>query len=170
MKLITKIEAQLDLKSILATTTATITRHFTLFVGADNKDLPRILQAARDARDLLKNDADMTIRLIAVRPERSEDYKAAWATAAEKQLLNIYGLIKEAFENEKLPDGSPRELRFEPSGELVTPEEIHDWKTPAPVQQEHPGAPLILDELPPRTPAPTPQVEPEPEPEGVLIP
>lgn len=151
MKLVTKIEATLEIKTILAMSGGTINRHFTLFVGADNPDLPKILQAARDARDLLKNDADMTMRLIAVRPERAVDYKLAWATAAEKQLLNVYGLIKEAFEHDRLPDGSPRELRFEPEGELVLPEEIHNWTTPTPKQEEHPGAPLIPDELPPKT-------------------
>jgi DNA-directed RNA polymerase alpha subunit len=154
MKLITKIEATLDLKEILSKSSGTITRHITLFVGADNADLPAIMQAVRDARDLLKNDADMTLRLIKVRPEREEEYKQAWATAAEKQLLNVYGLVKKSF------DAAKRELTFEPDGVLVTAEEIHDWKSPVPQQEEHPGAPLIPDELPPK------EVKPDPTPEA----
>lgn len=160
MKLITKVIATLDLKAILAMSGGTITRHITLFVGEDNKDLQKILQSARDARDLFKNDADMTMRLIKVRPEREEDYKQAWATAAEKQLLNVYGVIKESFENQKLADGTPRELTFEPADTpSMTAGEIHDWTTPVPKQQENPGAPLIPEGVPPI------KGDPEPEPD-----
>ena len=168
MKLITKVIATLDLKSILGMSGGTINRHITLFVGEDNKELQKILQAVRDARDLFKNDADMTMRLIKVRPEREEDYKQAWATAAEKQLLNVYGIIKESFENQKLADGSPRTLTFEPYGTpSVLAEEITNWTTPVPKQQEHPGAPLIPDEVIPKaTPVPEAEApEPGPQPE-----
>jgi hypothetical protein len=136
----------------------TITRHITLFVGADHKDLPKIMQAARDARDLFRNDADMTTRLIKARPEREEDYKQAWATAAEKQLLNVYSIIKETF------DAEGRPLTFEPDdGPMVTACEIDNWTTPAPKQEEHPGSPMIPDEMPPKAKVLNPDpVEPEP--------
>jgi hypothetical protein len=157
MKLITKIEAVLDLKSILSKSSGTITRHITTFVGADNEDLPEIMNAVREARDLLRNDADMTLRLIKVRPEKEKEYKQAWASAAEKQMINVYSLIKEALAKEGRP------LTFSPEGDLMTAEEIVDWATPAPVQNPHPGEPLIHDEEPeaPGPEAETPKVDPK---------
>lgn len=143
MKLITKVVAILDLKSILSKSSGTITRHVTQFVGLDNEDLPKIMQAVRDARDLLRNDADMTLRLIGVRPEKEIDYKAAWALAAEKQMLNVYGLIEKSF----LKEG--REISYAPEDGLMSPDEINEWATPAQQQDPHPGAPLIPDEVPP---------------------
>lgn len=154
MKLITKIEAVLDLKEILSKSSGTITRHITTFVGADNKALPAIMQAVRNARDLLKNDADMTLRLIKVRPEKEVDYKQAWATAAEKQLLNVYAIINESFIADK------RELTYSPQGALVLSEEIADWSTPIPAQNPHPGEPLIIDEEPDAPEAAVPAAEP----------
>lgn len=153
MKLITTIEATLDLKTILSKSSGTITRHITLFVGADNENLPAIMTAVREARDLLRNDADMTLRLIKVRPEKEQDYKQAWAMASEKQMLNVYALIKETFSKEG------RTLSFSPEGELMSPDEIGEWATPAVPQDPNPGNPLIKDKAPEAEPEPEPEVD-----------
>jgi hypothetical protein len=166
MNITTTIQSTLELKKVLLMTAQTITRHLTLFVGADSSGLPEVLDAARKARELIRGDAEMSLRLIAMRPEREQDYKKAWATAAEKQMMNIYEMIREIFNAQDRPISFSHKQQS-----IVHPDEISDWVDPAPKQNLHPGEPLIHDEIPVPGNAPAdvePEVDlmiPEPEPE-----
>tara|TARA_R110002110_G_scaffold31403_1_gene110751 strand:+ start:8150 stop:8626 length:477 start_codon:yes stop_codon:yes gene_type:complete len=79
------VKRKLDVFALLAKTPATINRRVRGFCeNVDPDKLEAELPRIREIRTLIINDADATLRLIAMRPEKDTEYRSVWASSALK--------------------------------------------------------------------------------------
>lgn len=129
------VQRKLDIFALLAKTPATINRRVRSFCENVDPDkleveLPRI----REIRTLIINDADATLRLIAMRPEKDTEYRSVWASSALKlgseAASIIVNLMGDAKSPSQITDEDVEQIRI---GEWATTPRPSPDRTPTPL-------------------------------------
>lgn len=123
---------EIDIRSLLKRTTGTINRAVRGFCKGTlvpDERIDPVLARMREVRILIRNDADATLRMITMRPEREDEYRELWAACANKLMDECCGLLVGLF-----PD---RSAIFDEES-CIKSGMMESWASPAPKQKDTP--------------------------------